>query len=188
MFKPPVRCKCACVRDSQHAPRQLDTTLPRPPAQTTGIIPAPLPDPPTQPTRMPLKRRGMFPKHEHGFPALAIELFEQNKRLLPQAETALLVAVDDVEGVVFPVGVDVVFFEGGGEDFFAGVFHADAEGFEDFDAGGVRAGARGWGVVGWCGLGLRLLCGLVGVAAGIALVVWGWGGVGAVALRGEGRG
>lgn len=142
------------MRDSQHAPRQLDTTVPGPPPQTTRIIPAPLPHPPTQPTRIPLERGGMFPKHEHGFPALAIELFEQNQRLFPQAEAALLVAVDDVEGVVFPVGVDVVFFEGGGEDFFAGVFHADAEGFEDFDAGGVGAGARGGGVVWRCGLGL----------------------------------
>lgn len=75
-----------------------------------------------------------------------------------------MIAVDDVEGVVLPVGVDVVFFEGGGQDFLARVFHADAEGFEDFDAGGgAGTAARGW--LFFLLLLLRWLCLLVLVSA-----------------------
>ena len=75
----------------------------------------------------------MFPQHKHRFPALTIQLLEQDERLLLQTETALLVAVDNVEGVLAPIGVDVVFLERRGEDLVAGIFHADAEGFEDVD-------------------------------------------------------
>ena len=85
--------------------------------------------------------RGVFPEHKHRFPPLTIQLLEQDQRLLFQTQTALLVAVDDVEGVLAPVGVDVVFLERGGEDFVAGIFHADAEGFEDVDRGVVVAAA-----------------------------------------------
>ena len=54
----------------------------------------------------------MEAKHEHGFTTFIVELFEEEKRFLFQAEAALLVAVDDVEGVLAPVVVDVVAFEG----------------------------------------------------------------------------
>ena len=53
----------------------------------------------------------MAAKHEHGFPTFLVELFEEEQRLFFQAEAALLVAVDDVEGVLAPVVVDVVAFE-----------------------------------------------------------------------------
>ena len=54
----------------------------------------------------------MAAKHEHGFPTFLVELFEEEQRLFFQAEAALLVAVHDVEGVLAPVVVDVVAFEG----------------------------------------------------------------------------
>lgn len=63
-------------------------------------------------TRAPtLLRRSMPPKHEHRLPALLIQLFEQEERLLFEAQTALLIAVHDVEGVLPPVVRDVVAFE-----------------------------------------------------------------------------
>lgn len=77
----------------------------------------------------------MPPEHEHGFSALAIQLLEQNERFLFQAQTALLIPINNVESVLPPVGVDVVLFERCREDFMTRVFHADAEGFENFDAG-----------------------------------------------------
>ena len=51
-------------------------------------------------------------KHKHRLPALLIQLLEQQQRLFFQPKTALLVAVDDVEGVLSPVVCDVVAFEG----------------------------------------------------------------------------
>lgn len=54
----------------------------------------------------------MAPEHEHGFTAFFVELFEEEQGFFFQAEAALLVAVHDVEGVLAPVVVDVVAFEG----------------------------------------------------------------------------
>jgi hypothetical protein len=54
-------------------------------------------------------------QHEHGFTTLLVELFEEEQRLFFEAETALLVAVDDVERVLPPVVVDIVAFESLGE-------------------------------------------------------------------------
>lgn len=59
-----------------------------------------------------LLRRGMPAQHEHRFPPLLIQLLEEQQRLLFEPETALLVAVHDVEGVLPPVVGDVVAFEG----------------------------------------------------------------------------
>jgi hypothetical protein len=50
-------------------------------------------------------------KHKHRLPALLIQLLEQEERLLFEPETALLVAVHDVQGVLPPVVRDVVAFE-----------------------------------------------------------------------------
>ena len=50
-------------------------------------------------------------QHEHRFPALFVQLLEQQERLLFQPETALLVTVHDVEGILPPVIRDVVAFE-----------------------------------------------------------------------------
>ena len=118
-------------------------------------------------------------------------MLEKDEWFLFHTETAFLVAENDVEGVLAPVGVDVVFFEGGGQDFMAGVFHADAEGFEDFDRRGVAGCVDAGGVV-----LLRLhgvaerLGGLLGewlaVAAG-GCVVGGRGGVAGVAFAVEQR-
>lgn len=52
------------------------------------------------------------PEHEHGFAPFFVELFEEEQGFFFQAEAALLVAVHDVEGVLPPVVVDVVAFEG----------------------------------------------------------------------------
>lgn len=65
----------------------------------------------------------MLSEHEHGLPALSVQLLEQDKRLFVQTQTPLLVAVDDVKRVLAPVGRDVVFFECHGEDFVAGVVY-----------------------------------------------------------------
>jgi len=72
-------------------------------------------------------------QHEHGLPPLAIELLEQQQRLLLEAQTALLVAVHNVQRVLAPVVVDLVSLERDGQDLVAWVFDGDAEGFEDFD-------------------------------------------------------
>ena len=77
--------------------------------------------------------RGVFPEHKHRFPPLAIQLLEQDEGFLFQSEATFLVAVNDVQSVLPPVGVDIVFFERGGEYFVARIFHADAERFEDVD-------------------------------------------------------
>jgi len=50
-------------------------------------------------------------QHEHGFPALLVQLLEEEKRLLFQPETAFLVAVHDVESVLSPVIRDIIPFE-----------------------------------------------------------------------------
>jgi hypothetical protein len=50
-------------------------------------------------------------EHEHGFPTFLVQLFEKEQGFFFQAEAPLLVAVDDVEGVLAPVIVDVVAFE-----------------------------------------------------------------------------
>lgn len=52
----------------------------------------------------------MFPKHEHGFLALAIKLLEQHERFLFESQTALLVPVNNVQRVLPPVVGDVVAF------------------------------------------------------------------------------
>lgn len=54
----------------------------------------------------------MAAQHEHGFSTFLVELFEEEQRFFFQAETALLVAMNDVEGVLAPVVVNVVAFEG----------------------------------------------------------------------------
>jgi hypothetical protein len=53
----------------------------------------------------------MAAQHEHGFPTFLVELLEEEQRFFFQAKAALLVAMDDVEGVLAPVVVDVVAFE-----------------------------------------------------------------------------
>jgi hypothetical protein len=58
-----------------------------------------------------LLRRGVSAQHEHGLPAFSVQLLEEQERLLLEAETSLLVAVHDVEGVLSPVVRDVVSFE-----------------------------------------------------------------------------
>ena len=83
-------------------------------------------------------------QHEHGLLAVPIEVFEERERLLLEPDTALLVPVDDVERVLAPVGLDVVFAQGGREDLVARIFETDAEGFEDFN-GGRRVGWGGCG-------------------------------------------
>lgn len=57
-------------------------------------------------------RTCVAPEHEHGLAAFFVELFEEEQGFFFQAEAALLVAVHDVEGVLAPVVVDVVAFEG----------------------------------------------------------------------------
>ena len=59
--------------------------------------------------------RCMPPKHKHRLSTFLIKLLEQ-ERLLFQPKTAFLVAVHDVEGVLPPVVVDVVAFEGLGRE------------------------------------------------------------------------
>ena len=149
---------------SQYTPRQLDITrIARSTAQTSQPGPAIIPAHAhaTRPT-VSLHRRGVFAEHEHWFLALSIQLFEKYKRLLLQSKTSLLIAKDDIQGVILPIGVDVVFLEGRRENLFAWVIHGDAEGFEDFD----------WvGVVGLAVFGLWLLGGwVVIVASGRTLV------------------
>jgi hypothetical protein len=53
----------------------------------------------------------MPPKHEHRLPPFLVQLLEQEQRFFFEADTALLVAVHDVEGVLAPVVCDVVSFE-----------------------------------------------------------------------------
>lgn len=105
---------------------------------------------------MALRGRSMPPKHKHRLAALKVQLFEQLERFLVEAQTALLVAVDDVERILTPGRVDVVFLERGGEDFVAGVVDADAELFDDVDAGGLALGVAVW----------RRFVGLAGLAVG----------------------
>ena len=100
---------------------------------------------------VPLDGRGMFPQHEHRFPAFTVQLLEQDEWFFFHAEAAFLVAEDDVEGVLAPVGVDVVFLESGGEDFVTGVFHADAELLEDLNRRSLAARVHTGSVV----LGLK---------------------------------
>lgn len=66
-------------------------------------------------------------EHEHGFLVLAVQLLEQDQRFLLQSQAALLVAVDNVQRILPPVGVDVVLLQRGRKHFVARVFHADPE-------------------------------------------------------------
>lgn len=72
----------------------------------------------------------MPPEHEHRLSSFLVQLLEEYQRFLSQAQAAFLITVDDVERVLPPIGVDVVFFERSGEHFLTGVIHADTEGLE----------------------------------------------------------
>ena len=79
--------------------------------------------------------------------------------------------------------MDVVLFQRSGEDFVAGVVHADAEGFEDFNGRPAAAGAAalvsgvsaargggGWvfadrGLAAWVVVVGVMVCGFAGVGA-----------------------
>lgn len=91
----------------------------------------------------------------------------------------LLIAEYNVEGVLLWVGVDVVFFEGGGEDFLARVGHADAEGFEDLVVAGGGWGGSGVGP----GFGGGDLARRIPVATRHA--AWSRGWAGTIALRAD---
>lgn len=80
----------------------------------------------------------MLPQHEHGFPALLVQLLEQNQRPLVEPQAALLVSVHDVQGVLSPVSRDVVFLERDRKNLVARVVDRYAEGLEDFDLGVAR--------------------------------------------------
>lgn len=82
---------------------------------------------------MALLGRCVLSQHEHGFSPFLVELLEEDQRPLVQTQTALLVAVDNVECVLAPVCCDVVLLEGHGEDFVAGVVDGHAEGLEYLD-------------------------------------------------------
>lgn len=103
----------------------------------------------------------MPPKHKHGFPSLFIQLLKQEQRFLFQSQTAFLVAVHNVQGVLSPIVRNIIslerlFDEIRGivypsmrawtyhrKDDPAGIVDADAEGFEDFDLGVVSGGGNG---------------------------------------------
>jgi hypothetical protein len=53
----------------------------------------------------------MAAQHEHGLPTFLVKLLEEEQRFFFQAKATFLVAMDDVEGVLAPVVVDVVAFE-----------------------------------------------------------------------------
>jgi hypothetical protein len=103
----------------------------------------------------------MFPKHKHRFPSLPIQLFKQNKWFLIESQTPFLITMHNIKCVLPPISIDIVFFERHGEDFVAGVFDGDAEGFEDFDLWVFSR--RGWWMRGGggsgCGGGVGLLGG-----------------------------
>lgn len=124
---------------------------------------------------------GVLAQHEHGLSAFLVELLEEDQGSLVETQTALLVAVHNVQRVLPPVGGDVVFLERDGQDLVAGVVDGHAEGFEDLDLGvgrGRLLGARrGLQVVGAGAAGQR----------GVSIsVVWGGGGCG-VGAHGPGR-
>ena len=64
--------------------------------------------------RMAFGRRGMASQHKHGLPAFQIELLEKLERFLVVSQTPLLVTVHDIQRVLAPGSVDVVFSESGG--------------------------------------------------------------------------
>ena len=64
----------------------------------------------------------MAAQHEHGFPTFLVKLLEEEQRFFFQAKAALLVAMDDIEGVLAPVVVDVVAFESLREDLLVNVY------------------------------------------------------------------
>jgi hypothetical protein len=77
--------------------------------------------------------RGMLPEHEHGFSTFLVQLLEEYKRSLVQTQAALLVPVDDVQGILPPICCNVVLLQGNGQDFVAGIVDGYAEGFEYLD-------------------------------------------------------
>ena len=133
---------------------------------------------------------GVLSQHEHGLPPFLVELLEEDERSLVQAQTALLVPVDDVQGVLPPIGCDVVFLERHGQDLVAGVVDGHAEGLEYLDLGVRRGGLlrarRGLHVVGSGAAGERRVAVAVTVAVAVAVVGGGgWGGAAQGAGRGE---
>jgi len=73
----------------------------------------------------------MFPEHEHRFPPFAIELLEQHERLLFKSQASLLISMNDIQGVLPPVIVDLVAFERHREDFVARVLDGHPERLEN---------------------------------------------------------
>ena len=78
-------------------------------------------------------RARMPSQHKHRLPALTIQLLEQYQRLLLQSETALLVAVHNVQRVLAPVGSDIVLAQRDRQHLVAGVVDGDAERLVDLD-------------------------------------------------------
>lgn len=176
---------------SQHASRKLNAArMPSATAQPPRIISLARPCHPTGPT-VAFQRRGMLSEHEHGLFAFLVELLEQDQRFLLQPQTPLLIAIDDVQRVVLPIGNDVVLFESCWQHLFAGVLHRYSERFEYFHA---RAAPGVLGLVGLLrGLRLLLLGLLVIVSWGLPLCVssfvkspWRWCRVAAISIGGEG--
>jgi hypothetical protein len=52
----------------------------------------------------------MLSQHEHGLPTFLVQLLEQDERSFVQTQATLLVAVHNIQGILSPVGGDVVFF------------------------------------------------------------------------------
>lgn len=131
---------------------------------------------------------GVLSQHEHGLPPFLVELLEEDERSLVQAETALLVSVHNVQGVLPPIGCDVVFLERHRQDLVAGVVDGHAEGLEYLDLrirrGGLLRARRGLHAVRSGAAGERRVA--VPVAVAVAVVGGGgWGGASQGASRGE---
>lgn len=96
---------------SKHAPRDRLSTSPNSAAaaHTSGFKTTPAAA--SSSTAPSVLRTRVPSQHEHGFPPFFVELFEKEQRLFFQTETAFLVSVHNVEGVLPPVVVDVVAFE-----------------------------------------------------------------------------
>jgi hypothetical protein len=57
------------------------------------------------------ERSGMLAEHEHWFTTFTFELFKQHEWFFFQAQAAFLIAVDNVEGILAPVVLDIVSLE-----------------------------------------------------------------------------
>jgi len=90
-----------------------------------------------------------------------------------------LIAIDDIQRVLPPIGINVVLFQRCREDFVTRIFHADTERLEDLDGWGLAvttAATRGRRVVLW-------IITKTTSAAGGGARSWGW--VAAIGVAGE---